>query len=86
MVGERPKIFGEVLGFDPIASALILGEYDAVLVEAMGTVAEAQALADWVALDNRNLEIIYMTHANFEHFYRLGILLDQRFPVRSGDS
>jgi catechol 2,3-dioxygenase-like lactoylglutathione lyase family enzyme len=31
MVGERPKPFGEALGFDPITSTLIFGEYDAVL-------------------------------------------------------
>src|ERR1700689_3347089 len=79
MVGERPKPFGEPLGFDPITSTLIFGEYDAVLVDAMGTVAEAEALADWVALHNRNLETIYITHAHFDHFYGLGILLD-RFP------
>jgi glyoxylase-like metal-dependent hydrolase (beta-lactamase superfamily II) len=79
MVGERPKPFGEALGFDPITSTLIFGEYDAVLVDAMGTVAEAEALADWIALHNRNLETIYITHAHFDHFYGLGILLD-RFP------
>jgi len=79
MVGERPKPFGEALGFDPITATLIYGEYDAVLVDAMGTVAEAKALADWVALHNRNLETIYITHAHFDHFYGLSILLD-RFP------
>jgi glyoxylase-like metal-dependent hydrolase (beta-lactamase superfamily II) len=79
MVGERPKPFGEALGFDPITSTLIFGEYDAVLVDAMGTVAEAEALADWVALHNRNLETIYITHAHFDHFYGLSIVLD-RFP------
>jgi glyoxylase-like metal-dependent hydrolase (beta-lactamase superfamily II) len=79
MVGERPRPFGEALGFDPITSALIFGDYDAVLVDAMMTVAEAEALADWVALHNRNLETIYITHAHFDHFYGLGILLD-RFP------
>ena len=63
MVGERSKPFGEAPGFDPITSTLIFGEYDAVLVDAMGTVAEAEALADWVALHNRNLETIYITHA-----------------------
>src|SRR5579871_3902485 len=78
-VGERSKPFGEPLGFDPITSTLIFGEYDAVLVDAMGTVAEAEALADWVALHNRNLETIYITHAHFDHFYGLSILLD-RFP------
>ena len=35
MVGERPKPFGEALGFDPITSTLTFGEYDAVLVDAM---------------------------------------------------
>jgi glyoxylase-like metal-dependent hydrolase (beta-lactamase superfamily II) len=58
---------------------LIYGENDAVLVDAMTTVAEAEALADWIALHNRNLETIYITHALFDHFYGLCILLD-RFP------
>jgi glyoxylase-like metal-dependent hydrolase (beta-lactamase superfamily II) len=80
MVGERPRPFGEALGFDPITSTLIFGEYDAVLVDAMMTVAEAEALAGWVALHNRNLETIYITHAHFDHFYGLSILLD-RFPA-----
>ena len=79
VVGERPKPFGEALGFDPITSTLIFGEHDAVLVDAMITVAEAEALADWVALHNRNLETIYITHGHFDHFYGLSILLD-RFP------
>jgi glyoxylase-like metal-dependent hydrolase (beta-lactamase superfamily II) len=79
MVGERPRPFGEPLGFDPITSTLIFGNHDAVLVDAMLTVAEAVALADWVALHNRNLETIYITHGHFDHFYGLGILLD-RFP------
>src|SRR5271170_2413596 len=70
MVGERPRPFGEALGFDPATSTLIFGEYDAVLVDAMTTVAEAEALADWIALHNRNLETIYITHAHFEcHIY-----------------
>jgi glyoxylase-like metal-dependent hydrolase (beta-lactamase superfamily II) len=79
MVGERPKPFGEALGFDPTTSTLIFGENDAVLVDAMTTVAEAEALGAWIALHNRNLETIYITHAHFDHFYGLSILLD-RFP------
>jgi glyoxylase-like metal-dependent hydrolase (beta-lactamase superfamily II) len=79
MVGERPKPFGETFGFDPTTSTLIFGEHDAVLVDAMTTVAEAEALADWVALHNRNLETIYITHGHFDHFYGLSVLLD-RFP------
>jgi glyoxylase-like metal-dependent hydrolase (beta-lactamase superfamily II) len=79
MVGERPKPFGEAFGFDPTMSTLIFGEHEAVLVDAMTTVAEAEALAHWVALHNRNLETIYITHAHFDHFYGVSILLD-RFP------
>jgi glyoxylase-like metal-dependent hydrolase (beta-lactamase superfamily II) len=51
-----------------------------VLVDAMTTVAEAEALANWVALHNRNLETIYITHAHFDHFFGLSVLLD-RFPM-----
>ena len=58
---------------------MIFGGHDAVLVDAMTTVAEAEALADWIALHNRNLETIYITHAHFDHFYGLSVLLD-RFP------
>jgi len=79
MVGERPKPFGEPLGFDPATSTFIFGESDAVLVDAMLTVAEATALADWIALHNRNLQTVYITHGHFDHFYGLSILLD-RFP------
>ncbi|MDT5238465.1 MAG: hypothetical protein QOD97_663 [Mycobacterium sp.] len=50
VVGERPRPFGDPLGWDPITSTLIYGEYDAVLVDTLATVAEAEALADWVAL------------------------------------
>ena len=79
MTGERSKPFGERLGFDPMTSTLIFGEYDAVLVDAMTTVAEAEALANWIALHNRNLETIYITHGHFDHFYGLSVLLE-RFP------
>ena len=37
MAGERPKPFGEPLGFDPATSTLIFGEYDALLVDEMTT-------------------------------------------------
>jgi hypothetical protein len=55
VVGERPRPFGEPLAWDPITSTLIYGEYDAVLVDTLTTVAEAEALADWVGLHRRNL-------------------------------
>jgi hypothetical protein len=45
-----PWFFGEVVGFDPITSTLIFGEYDPAPVDAMLTVAESEAPANWVAL------------------------------------
>jgi glyoxylase-like metal-dependent hydrolase (beta-lactamase superfamily II) len=79
VVGERPKPFGPPLGWDPITSTLIYGDYDAVLVDPLTTVAEATALAEWVGLHRRNLTTIYITHGHFDHFFGLSVLLD-RFP------
>jgi glyoxylase-like metal-dependent hydrolase (beta-lactamase superfamily II) len=38
-----------------------------------------EAVANWVALHNRNLETISITHAHFDDFHGLSVLLD-RFP------
>ncbi|HEY6874600.1 MAG TPA: MBL fold metallo-hydrolase [Geobacteraceae bacterium] len=79
MVGERVRSFGPPTAFDPMTSTLIFGENDAVLVDTLATVAEAEALANWVALHHRNLTTIYITHGHFDHFAGLSVLL-QRFP------
>jgi hypothetical protein len=50
MVGERPKPFGQALGFDSIRSTLIFGEYDAALVDSIMRSLRPRALANWVAL------------------------------------
>jgi glyoxylase-like metal-dependent hydrolase (beta-lactamase superfamily II) len=79
VVGERPRPFGPPMAFDPMTSTLIFGENDAVLVDTLTTAAEAEALADWVALHHRNLTTIYITHGHIDHFAGLSVLL-QRFP------
>ena len=79
MVGERVRPFGPPSAFDPSTSTLIFGENDAVLVDTLTTVAEAEALANWVALHHRNLTTIYITHGHPDHFIGLSVLL-QRFP------
>jgi glyoxylase-like metal-dependent hydrolase (beta-lactamase superfamily II) len=79
MVGERARPFGPPTAFDPITSTLVYGESDAVLVDALGTVAEAEALARWIALHHRNLTTIYITHGHFDHFSGVSVLL-QHFP------
>jgi glyoxylase-like metal-dependent hydrolase (beta-lactamase superfamily II) len=79
MVGERVRPFGPLSAFDASTSTLIFGENDAVLIDTLTTVAEAEALANWVALHHRNLATIYITHGHFDHFAGLSVLL-QRFP------
>lgn len=79
MVGERARPFGPPPAFDPATSTLIFGENDAVLVDTLTTVAEAEALANWAALHHRNLTTIYITHGHPDHFFGLNVLL-QRFP------
>ncbi len=79
VVGERPRPFGPPLAWDAMTATLIFGEHDAVLVDTLTTVAEAEALGCWVALHNRNLTTIYITHGHLDHFAGLSILL-HRFP------
>ncbi len=63
----------------PIASTLIYGVRDAVLVDSFITVEQARAQADWVATKGKNLTTIYATHGHGDHFFGASVLLD-RFP------
>ena len=66
--------------WSPISSTLIYGERDAVLVDAPTTVEQAEALADWVVDNGKNLTTIYVTHGHGDHFFGIGTLQD-RFPT-----
>jgi len=65
--------------FQAMASTLIFGARDAVLVDAFMTVKQANALADWVAARGKNLTTIYITHGHGDHWFGVGTLLE-RFP------
>src|SRR5436190_19916052 len=65
--------------FQAMASTLIYGVRDAVLVDAFMTVKQANALADWVAAKGKNLTTIYTTHGHGDHWFGIGTLLE-RFP------
>src|SRR5436190_16450621 len=65
--------------FQAMASTLICGVRDAVLVDAFMTVKQANALADWVAARGKNLTTIYITHGHGDHWFGVGALLE-RFP------
>ena len=65
--------------WSPISATLISGERDAVLVDALLTVAQAQALVEWIDGHGRNLTAVYITHGHGDHWFGLGAVLD-RFP------
>jgi len=79
MVGERSRPFGPPPAWDATTSTLIFGEDDAVLVDTLTTVDEAEALARWIELHHRNLTTIYVTHGHVDHYCGLSVLL-RHFP------
>jgi glyoxylase-like metal-dependent hydrolase (beta-lactamase superfamily II) len=75
---DRPPGVHETY-FQAIASTLIYGSKDAVLVDAVLTTKQAGALADWVESKGKNLTTIYITHGHGDHWFGVGTLLE-RFP------
>jgi len=75
---DRPAGVKETY-FQAMASTLIYGKRDALLVDAFMTVEQATVLADWVASKNKNLTTIYITHGHGDHWFGVGTLLE-RFP------
>jgi glyoxylase-like metal-dependent hydrolase (beta-lactamase superfamily II) len=65
--------------WSPTSCTLIYGDRDAVLVDALLTIGEGRALADWVAASGKNLTTIYITHGHGDHFFGASAVLE-RFP------
>jgi glyoxylase-like metal-dependent hydrolase (beta-lactamase superfamily II) len=65
--------------WSPIASTLILGKRDAVLVDTAITVEQNQKLAEWIAASRKNLTMIYATHGHGDHFFGVNTL-QKAFP------
>ena len=65
--------------WSPISATLISGERDAVLVDALLTVGQANDLAEWIAAHGKNLTAVYITHGHGDHWFGLGAVL-YRFP------
>jgi glyoxylase-like metal-dependent hydrolase (beta-lactamase superfamily II) len=79
VIGEDPPPGATQFMWSPMSSTLIAGTRDAVLVDTFLTIAQAEALADWVVASGKNLRTIYITHGHGDHFFGIGTLLD-RFP------
>src|ERR1700724_3320340 len=65
--------------WSPMASTLIYGKRDAVLVDAFMTIEQAHALGEWVEAHGKHLTTIYATHGHGDHFFGASTVL-QRFP------
>jgi glyoxylase-like metal-dependent hydrolase (beta-lactamase superfamily II) len=63
----------------PTSATLIYGQRDAVLVDALLTIDQSDALVDWVAASGKNLTTIYITHGHGDHFFGIAAL-QNRFP------
>ncbi len=75
---DRPRGVSET-HFQAMASTLIYGTRDAILVDAFMTIDQASALANWVASKGKNLTTVYITHGHGDHWFGVGTLRE-RFP------
>jgi glyoxylase-like metal-dependent hydrolase (beta-lactamase superfamily II) len=78
VTSDMPPGLKEVY-FQAMASTLIYGKRDAVLVDAFMTIKQADDLVDWISASGKNLTTIYITHGHGDHWFGIGTLLD-RFP------
>jgi glyoxylase-like metal-dependent hydrolase (beta-lactamase superfamily II) len=70
---------GSPIVSSPLATTLILGEHDAVLVDVPFTRRQVARVGDWVESFGRRLAYIYATHGHGDHWFGTDLLL-QRFP------
>jgi glyoxylase-like metal-dependent hydrolase (beta-lactamase superfamily II) len=63
----------------PLASTLVFGDRDAVLVDVPTTVVQAQNLADRVTATGKRLTHIFITHGHGDHWFGVSTML-RHFP------
>ena len=67
----------------PVASTLIYGERDAVLVDPPFTYEQVARVGDWIERSGKHLKAVYATHGHGDHWFGTDLLL-QRFPGAVG--
>ena len=70
---------GSPIVSSPLASTLILGEHDAVLVDPPFTREQVARVGDWVESFGKRLAYIYATHGHGDHWFGTDLLM-RRFP------
>jgi glyoxylase-like metal-dependent hydrolase (beta-lactamase superfamily II) len=70
---------GNPIVSSPLASTLIFGEHDAVLVDPPFTRDQVARVGDWIERSGKRLAYIYATHGHGDHWFGTGLLM-RRFP------
>ena len=70
---------GSPIVSSPVASTLICGDRDAVLVDPPFTRDQVQRVGDWIENSGKKLTYFYATHGHGDHWFGTDLLL-QRFP------
>ena len=70
---------GSPIVSSPVASTLIFGDHDAVLVDPPFTRDQVHRVADWIEDSGKKLAYVYATHGHGDHWFGTDLLL-QRFP------
>jgi glyoxylase-like metal-dependent hydrolase (beta-lactamase superfamily II) len=70
--------FSDEKGFE-VASVIVMGKTDAVLIDAQWTLSNAHRIIAEIAETGKDLKTIYITHAHPDHYFGLGIIAEA-FP------
>ena len=70
--------FCEEEGFE-VASVIVMGEKDAILIDAQWTLSNAHLVVAEVLATGKNLTTIYLTHAHPDHYFGAGTIAEA-FP------
>ena len=70
--------FSDEKGFE-VASVIVMGKNDAVLIDAQWTLSNAHRVIAEIAETGKHLKTIYVTHAHPDHYFGLGVIAEA-FP------
>jgi glyoxylase-like metal-dependent hydrolase (beta-lactamase superfamily II) len=70
--------FSDEKGFE-VASVIVMGKEDAVLIDAQWTLSNAHRVIAEIAETGKRLKEIYVTHAHPDHYFGLGVVAEA-FP------